>query len=63
MVILQADCKRAVGQLVTLKNEELDTIMNNEEKIEEILSGLDQVFMTTFQQYHINDVLISFSLI
>lgn len=63
MVILQADCKRAVGQLVTLKNEELDTIMNNEEKIEEILSGLDQVLITTFQQYHINDVLISFSLI
>lgn len=41
--ILQADCKRAVAQLASLSNDELDEIMNNDEKIEEILSQLDQV--------------------
>lgn len=41
--ILQADCKRAVAKLGNLNNEELDEIINNDEKIEEILSGLDHV--------------------
>lgn len=41
--ILQADCKRAVAKLANLKNEELDEIINNDEKLEEILSDLDQV--------------------
>lgn len=41
--ILHADCKRAVAHLGNSNNEELDEIMNNDEKIEEILTGLDQV--------------------
>lgn len=41
--ILQADCKRAVAQIANLNNEELDQIMNNEEKIGEIMCGIDQV--------------------
>lgn len=41
--ILQADCKRAVAQLSSLSNDELDAIMNNDEKIQEILNELDQV--------------------
>lgn len=41
--ILQADSKRAVAQLASLTNDELDEIMNNDEKIEEILAQLDQV--------------------
>lgn len=46
--ILHSDCKRAVSQLGNLSNEELDEIINNEEKIEEILGGLDQVFIAQF---------------
>lgn len=41
--ILQADCKRAVYNLGNLNNEDLDAIMNSDEKIQEILTGLDQV--------------------
>lgn len=43
--ILHSDCKRAVSQLGSLSNEELDEIINNEEKIEEILGGLDQSYL------------------
>lgn len=41
--ILQADCKRATNILVDLNNTELDEIINNDEKIEELISGLDEV--------------------
>ncbi|KAG5894717.1 hypothetical protein JTB14_006137 [Gonioctena quinquepunctata] len=43
--ILHADCKRAVSQLHTLNNDELDAIMNDDEKIQEILTQLDQSYL------------------
>ncbi|KAJ8931356.1 hypothetical protein NQ314_015765 [Rhamnusium bicolor] len=48
--ILQADCKRAVSQLASLSNDELDEIMNNDEKIEGILSDLDQSYLKEIEQ-------------
>lgn len=41
--ILQSDCKRAVSNLNSLSNNELDAIMNDDEKIQEIIAQLDQV--------------------
>ncbi|KAJ8917345.1 hypothetical protein NQ315_002367 [Exocentrus adspersus] len=43
--ILQADCKRAVSNLASLTNSQLDEIMNSDENIEEILSNLDQSYL------------------
>lgn len=37
------ECKRAVSSLSNLTNDELDKIMNDDEKIENILTGSDQV--------------------
>ncbi|KAJ8958481.1 hypothetical protein NQ318_002274 [Aromia moschata] len=38
--ILQADCKRAVTQLSSMSNDELDEIMNNDEKNSKHLIGI-----------------------
>lgn len=46
LTVLQADCKRAVASLAGLSNDELDAIMNDDDKIAEILKGLDQVRLT-----------------
>ncbi|CAH1163211.1 unnamed protein product [Phaedon cochleariae] len=43
--ILQSDCKRAVSQLTSLTNDELDAIINDDEKIEELLTNLDQSYL------------------
>ncbi|CAG9831018.1 unnamed protein product [Diabrotica balteata] len=43
--ILQADCKRAVKDLVSLSNDELDSIINNDERIQEIITQLDQSYL------------------
>lgn len=48
LAVLQADCKRAVASLANLSNDELDAIMNDDDKITEILKGLDQVRLTHF---------------
>lgn len=50
LAVIQADCKRALGQLSHLSNDELDVIINNDEKIEEILQNLDQVAFVLPQQ-------------
>lgn len=56
--ILQADCKRALNALVgnyDMSNTELDEIVNNDEKIEELISGMDEVcfFLTVLpHSYH-----------
>lgn len=47
LAVLQADCKRAVSSLASLSNDELDAIMNDDERIAEILKGLDQVVRLT----------------
>ncbi|CAH1380498.1 vacuolar protein sorting-associated protein 37B [Tenebrio molitor] len=47
--ILLADCKRAVSDLKNLSNDELDKIMNDDEKIENILAGLDQSYLKEIQ--------------
>ncbi|CAH1956522.1 unnamed protein product [Acanthoscelides obtectus] len=43
--ILQADAKAAVAKLASLSNDELDEIMNSDEKIEEILKELEQSYL------------------
>ncbi|CAG9861264.1 unnamed protein product [Phyllotreta striolata] len=43
--ILQSDCKRAVSKLSSLTNSELDDIMNNDEKIQDIITQLDQSYL------------------
>ncbi|EFA04908.1 vacuolar protein sorting-associated protein 37C [Tribolium castaneum] len=43
--LLLSDCKKAVSDLKSLSNDELDKIMNDEEKIENILSSLDQSYL------------------
>ncbi|KAK5638321.1 hypothetical protein RI129_012616 [Pyrocoelia pectoralis] len=45
LAVFQADCKRALGSLTHLSNDELDEYINNEEKIETILQGLDQSYV------------------
>lgn len=41
--ILQADAKRAMGQLADFSNEELDEILSSEEKFKEIIAGIENV--------------------
>lgn len=48
--VLYADCKRAVSDLANLSNDELDKIMNDDEKIENILLGLDQSYLKEIQR-------------
>lgn len=43
LAIIQADCKRALSLLTHLSNDELDEIINNEEKIESLLNDAEQV--------------------
>nr|CAI5837935.1 unnamed protein product [Callosobruchus analis] len=43
--ILQSDAKAAVAKLSSLSNNELDEIMNSDEKIEEILNELEQSYL------------------
>lgn len=45
--VLQADCKRAVASLSNLSNDELSTIIDDDEKIAEILKQLDRVSSLT----------------
>lgn len=42
-VIIQADGKRAMQQLANLTNEELDAILNQDEKIVEIIANIENV--------------------
>lgn len=49
LAILQADCKRALTNLAHLSNDELDEIINNEEKLEDILKDIDQVEYDSLQ--------------
>lgn len=42
-VIIQADGKRAMEQLSNLTNEELDAILNQDEKIVEIIANIENV--------------------
>lgn len=42
-VIIQSDGKRAMEQLSNLSNEELDTILNQDEKIVEIIANIENV--------------------
>lgn len=42
-VIIQADGKRAMEQLANLTNEELDAILNQDEKIVEIIANIENV--------------------
>ena len=57
--LLQADCKRAVHDLTNLSNDELDKIMNDDEQIENILAGLDQVCIC-YTLSHLINVLQSY---
>lgn len=43
LAVLQADCKRAVASLSNLTNDELDEIINDDERIQNILQGMEQV--------------------
>ncbi|XP_030750909.1 vacuolar protein sorting-associated protein 37B [Sitophilus oryzae] len=45
IAVLQFDAKRAVEQLEDLSNDDLDQIINNDEKFEEILLSLDQSYV------------------
>ncbi|KAK9872010.1 hypothetical protein WA026_015256 [Henosepilachna vigintioctopunctata] len=47
--VLQSDCKRLTATLEDLSNHELDQILNNDEKIEEILSEADQIYLKELQ--------------
>lgn len=42
-VIIQADGKRAMEQLANLTNEELDAILNQDEKIVDIIANIENV--------------------
>ncbi|XP_056641542.1 vacuolar protein sorting-associated protein 37B [Diorhabda carinulata] len=48
--ILQADCKRAVANISSLSNDELDAIINDDEKIQEIITNLDQSYLKEIEQ-------------
>ncbi|CAH0549365.1 unnamed protein product [Brassicogethes aeneus] len=48
--MLQQDCKRAVNDLKTLSNSELDEIMNDDEKIGNLFTSLDQCYLTKMEQ-------------
>lgn len=43
MTALNNDCQIAMENLKMLNNEELNEILNSDDKIEEILVGLEQV--------------------
>lgn len=44
--MLQADCKRAVASLSALSNDELSTIIDDDDRIADILKQLDRVSVT-----------------
>lgn len=44
LAALQADCKRAIAQLRYLNNEELDHILQDNDRLTAILGTLDQVY-------------------
>ncbi|XP_050302229.1 vacuolar protein sorting-associated protein 37B [Anthonomus grandis grandis] len=48
--ILQADAKRGMEQLGSFSNEELDTILNNDEKIEEIISNIENSYLKEIEE-------------
>ncbi|CAG9769986.1 unnamed protein product [Ceutorhynchus assimilis] len=48
--ILHSDAKRAVSQLGDLSNEELDEILNNEEKIGEIIGNIENSYLKELQE-------------
>ncbi|KAL1502428.1 hypothetical protein ABEB36_007569 [Hypothenemus hampei] len=43
--ILQADAKRAMQQLTDLSNEELDQILNNDDKLDEIIANIENSYL------------------
>ncbi|KAF5287038.1 hypothetical protein FQA39_LY16152 [Lamprigera yunnana] len=43
--LIQSDCKRALGQLTHLSNNELDEFINNEEKLEDLFNSIDQNYL------------------
>lgn len=43
LAALQADCKRAIAQLRYLNNDELDHILQDNDRLSAILGTLDQV--------------------
>lgn len=57
LAMIQADCKRAVASLAGLSNDELDAIMNDDDKINDILAGLDRVSPSVTHTIAANSVL------
>ncbi|XP_018336127.1 vacuolar protein sorting-associated protein 37B [Agrilus planipennis] len=45
LAVIQSDCKRAISLISHLSNDELDEIMNNEEKLENLLKDLNQNYI------------------
>lgn len=43
LALIQADCKSVLGTLTNLNNDELDMILNDEDKIQEIFDKVEQV--------------------
>lgn len=43
LALIQADCKSVLSTLTNLNNDELDTILNDEDKIQEIFDKVEQV--------------------
>lgn len=43
LAVLQADCKRAVSSLSNLTNDELDQIISDDERIQNIIKEMEQV--------------------
>uniref|UniRef100_A0A1Y1LPZ6 VPS37 C-terminal domain-containing protein n=1 Tax=Photinus pyralis TaxID=7054 RepID=A0A1Y1LPZ6_PHOPY len=50
LAVFQADSKRALGSLSNLTNDQLDEYINNEEKIESLLQGLNQSYLQEIEQ-------------
>lgn len=49
---LQADCKKAIAQLRYLNNDELDHILQDNERTTALLSTLDQVRDSNRTKYY-----------